>query len=182
MPLIIALVVMSFLEVAITVLLTKYFGALLTYSLFAIPTIIGLFIQWRRKPMMNAAVDRMGPGFGKGSTYEQRMQTTRPSVIVPQTEFFLYWGSVLLLAIPGPITALLGFGAMLPCVKWHLVKGTLKQSKAYRRELQEWKRQQPQQSHSGAESVLPTQSQKRGGMPDKTVPPPKAPKAKSRKR
>ncbi len=179
MPLLIALVLMSFLEVAITVLLTRYFGALQTYSLFAIPTLIGLFIQWRRKPIMKAAWDKMDYGVRKGDTYEQRMRGTRPSAIMPFVEVFTYWVSVLLLAIPGPLTALIGFCLMLPCVKASIFRADLKQNKAYRRTLQEWKRQQPRQSPAVATDASGTQGAKRGKS--KTTAMPEMPQAKPRR-
>lgn len=143
MRLIIGLVCIAFVEVAVTVLLTKYFGALSTYSLFAIPTIVGLFIQRRRKPITQAAWAKMEQGFQNRDKMEQKLLMTRPSYIEPQAELYTYWDSVFLLAIPGPLTAAVAFSLMLPFVKRCIHKKMVRDAKAYRRKLREWKLKQP---------------------------------------
>ena len=143
MPLIIALVCIAFIEVAVTVLLTKYFGALPTYSLFAVPTTVGLFIQWRRKPIMQAAWVKVEQGFPNRDKYKQKLLMTRPSYIEPCAELYTYWVTVFLLAIPGPLTATVAFSLMLPFVKRCIYNKMVRDAKVYRRKLREWKLSQP---------------------------------------
>jgi UPF0716 family protein affecting phage T7 exclusion len=143
MRLIIGLVCIAFVEVAVTILLTKYFGAAPTYFLFAIPTIIGLFIQWRRKPIMEAAWAKVEKGLRSGDIYDQKLRMTRPSYVEPQAELYTYWVTIFLLAIPGPLTAAVAFSLMLPFVKKCIRKKMVGDAKAYRRKLQEWKLDQP---------------------------------------
>jgi UPF0716 family protein affecting phage T7 exclusion len=115
---IVALVCLSFVEVAVTVLLTKYLGALLTYSLFAIPTTVGLFIQWRRKDVMREAWAMTAQAFRENKHKSEILRImSRPEYAAAQAEVHTYWASVLLLAIPGPLTAAIAFCFMLPFVK-----------------------------------------------------------------
>ena len=108
----------------VTVLLTKYFGALLTFSLYAIPTSIGLFIQWRRKHLMKLACAKLSVAHqGKGK-YQSAKILSRPAFAAAQTEIYTYWVSIILLAIPGPITASAAFILMLPFVKRRMTLNT----------------------------------------------------------
>jgi UPF0716 family protein affecting phage T7 exclusion len=84
------LILASFCEVAVTVLLTKYLGALLTYSLFAVPTILGLLIQSKRRLFMQKGWGEVREGLSKGNTYEERMRRTRPSYVVTTVEVCSY--------------------------------------------------------------------------------------------
>lgn len=137
------LILVSFCEVGVTVLFTRYLGALLTYSLFAIPTTVGLFIQWQRKLIAAAAWRKVGQEFQKGNTYEARMLRTRPHFVSTSVEVASYWIATFLFFIPGPLTVLIAFSLTLPIVRNLLSKRLMKDAKRERRELQEWKRQQP---------------------------------------
>src|SRR4028118_485193 len=108
------LVSLSAIEMAVTVLLTKYFGALLTFSLYAIPTVVGLFIQWRCRHILKAACAKLNVAHKSRDHYQTAKIMSRPAFAAAQTEVYNYWISVLLLAIPDPITATAAFILMLP--------------------------------------------------------------------
>lgn len=136
------ILIISLVEVAATVMLAKSIGALQTYSLFAIPTLFGLLIQWRRRHLMQEAWGEVKENFDMGDTYECRMLRTRPSFIADLYEIFSYWMSIALLLIPGPLTALAGFSLLFPSVRLVLIRKMIKDAKFQRRYLQNWKRQQ----------------------------------------
>lgn len=114
---------------AVTILLTKYLGALVTFSLYAVPTAIGLFIQWRRKQVLKPACAKLMI-VGKGKDHYQRARImSRPAFAAAQTEIYAYWVSVILLAIPSPITAVAAFILMLPAVREAITLSTQQSSK-----------------------------------------------------
>ncbi len=102
------LIGLSFAEVAVTILFTKWLGAALTYSLFAVPTAIGLFLHWRRwqkvrvdwevmqailKDAKKKITDDANAEFGKRM---KRLQW--------------FWISVALLLVPGFVSDVIAFG------------------------------------------------------------------------
>jgi UPF0716 family protein affecting phage T7 exclusion len=103
----IILISVPFLEVGLTVLLTKTLGATLTYSLFAIPTAIGLIIQWFRWKRIKPVFYEL---LKKSEVYaENKNFFAIPAIHRQMQEVASFWVSVLLLLIPGFVTDVIAF-------------------------------------------------------------------------
>src|ERR1051325_2824035 len=105
------IVLLSFAEVATTAYLASHFGVALTFSVFAVPTVIGLAIQATRWHAMTAAWATMNACLAKAArTRNRRKRLAMPGEFLSaQSEVMLYWGTMVLLLIPGPITALVAY-------------------------------------------------------------------------
>jgi UPF0716 family protein affecting phage T7 exclusion len=108
------LIVLSFTEVAVTVLFSKWLGAALTYSLFAIPTAIGLFLHWHRWKQIRADWDVMQAILKNAKETGKKMSMTDDPETY--TEFVrrmqrIQWFSLslILLLVPGFVTDVLAF-------------------------------------------------------------------------
>ena len=123
MKLIVGFIVLSFTDVAVTVLLTKYFGALPTYSLFVALTVIGLSLQWFRKKNLNDALATVKKGFEAQKESGSKEAFRDPEVVEAFVEVEAFWISTFLLIIPGPLTAGLAFILMLPIARRKMAKG-----------------------------------------------------------
>ena len=104
------LICVPFLEVGLTVLLTKTIGAALTYSLFAIPTAVGLIIQWFRwkriKPVFYGLLKK------SEAHADNKNFFAIPAINKQMQEVLSFWTSVLLLLIPGFVTDVVAFYLM----------------------------------------------------------------------
>lgn len=106
-----AVIALSLADFGTTILCTRWLGATLTYSLFAVPMLLGLYIQWRRwkvvRKHMDAEIESMKAARASG----QKAPAPAPHMFVE----VLYWEAVtVLLLVPGLITAGLAFVLMLP--------------------------------------------------------------------
>src|SRR5262249_20776236 len=118
-----AFILLSFVDVGVTVLLTKYLGALLTYGLFVGLTFAGLLIQWMRRDSMKSAWRRTQASL-ESAKNEKRSNDAwlDPVVIDAFVEVEAYWFSTFLLIIPGPLTAGLAFLLMSPIGRWAVIR------------------------------------------------------------
>ena len=107
--LLVLLISIPFVEVAVTIFLTSAIGAGLTFSLFAIPTIIGLIIQWFRwkkirlywieiKSLLEANARN------ENSEMIHNVRLNRNAMVLIN-----FWLSVVLLLIPGFVTDIYAF-------------------------------------------------------------------------
>lgn len=97
------IVILSLADFGTTILCTRWMGSALTYTLFAVPMLIGLLIQWRRWQVMKAAEAQR-----KNLSDEERWQVM-PKMMTEMAAWSII--SVLLL-IPGLVTAGIAFGLM----------------------------------------------------------------------
>lgn len=114
------LIALSFSEVAVTILMTKYLGAALTYSLFAVPTGVGLVIQWFRwQGVKNDWAEVMAIHERHKhleSEKEIRALTGTPGYTEKLIAYSYFWVSLILLLVPGFVTDIIAFSLMLPSV------------------------------------------------------------------
>lgn len=125
------LVAIPFIEVAVTVLMTEHLGPARTYGLFAVPTAIGLFLQWlawSRLKVREAACPDPWKKYrhfsGKRRSLALQNDPDYPAWLALHLEKLLFWVSTVLLLIPGVITDLLGFALMLSPLRARLLEPT----------------------------------------------------------
>ena len=121
--LIVLLIALPFVEVAATVYLTSWLGAIVTYSLFAIPTVAGLFIQWRRWPRMRSQFNEVlaeVKATGETKPSDPREKWGSEATYRDWTEVLAFWVATVLLFIPGFVTDAVAFALMLPWVRERL--------------------------------------------------------------
>ena len=97
-------------EVALTIILTKLIGGILTYSIYFISTTIGLLLQWRRWKKVESLWEIVVHVKSKKNYFNLEFQ-------MAWAEIYQYWFSTILILIPGLITDAIGFYNMLPPVK-----------------------------------------------------------------
>lgn len=109
MRLLALLIMLSLVDFGTTILCIRWLGSSLTYTLFAMPMLGGLFIQWRRWKVMQAKSERQ-----KSLTTEARGQ----SFAEEMTEGLSWMLVTALLLIPGLVTAGIAFALMGPFHKF----------------------------------------------------------------
>lgn len=113
--LLVVLLGIPLIEIAATILLTKYLGALPTYVLFAALSLGGLWLQWRRWPQIKGLLKQSADGLDVYRDDEHKLR--RHEVFDPFAQWVLFWVVCLLLLFPGFVTDVLAFALMLPPVK-----------------------------------------------------------------
>ena len=108
------IVCLTFLEVAIIILLTKYFGGWLTFALFALPTLTGLFMLWCRRNSYQAAVTKYESAVKDKDSEESLRVLAQPEYAMAQAEVSLHWMTLFTLLIPGLLTTIYAFRLVIP--------------------------------------------------------------------
>ena len=96
MLIVIALITLSLADFGTTVLFTRHFGPAVTYTLFAVPMLIGLSLQWRSFRQKRWDVEE---------TEEEKWERHPQRV----TGLFMWMLITVLLLIPGLVTATAAF-------------------------------------------------------------------------
>src|SRR5690348_8577352 len=100
---------LPFAEVGLTVLLTRRFGAVITFALFAGPAVIGLIIQRNRYKAISALQEEWSAKY-KGLDDEERKTQIQDSLAMYNLSMIMnYWLAVVLLLVPGLISHALAF-------------------------------------------------------------------------
>ncbi|MGI0489176.1 FxsA family protein [Pantanalinema rosaneae CENA516] len=106
--LIAAFVLIPFVEVGTTILLTKVVGAVVTYSLFAVSNILGLIILWFHWKKVKPFLDQMKI-IVELNEEEKTRRYADPNFQKQMIDLYQFFASVILLLIPGFITDLVAF-------------------------------------------------------------------------
>lgn len=113
------LLALPFVEIAVTVLLTRWLGAIWTFALFAVPALIGLSVQWLRYPEIKRIWNESGARL-KELGSESKDVLTHDDLFQQQfSEVIFYWIATVLLLIPGLVTHLIAFALIwAPTKRW----------------------------------------------------------------
>ncbi|HZT40713.1 MAG TPA: FxsA family protein [Chthonomonadaceae bacterium] len=100
------IIAFPFAEIGVTVLLTRWLGAGVAFSLYAIPAILGLLIQWRRAKTIRSI-------WGKVSQRDREAPNgppwADPALKEEWDELICYYITFVFLLIPGLISHILAF-------------------------------------------------------------------------
>jgi UPF0716 family protein affecting phage T7 exclusion len=107
------LFILPFAEVGLTVLLTRRFGAAITFALFAVPAVIGLIIQRTRYKTIIDLHKKLAEKSKGLSPEEQKTQWQDYSVMYDFSLIMNYWLAVVLLLVPGLISHAVAFYLIL---------------------------------------------------------------------
>lgn len=129
-------VCLTFLEVTIIILLTKYFGGWFTFVLFALPTLTGLLMLWCRRNNYQSAVTKHESAVKDRSSEESLRLLTQPEYATAQAEITLHWITLFSLLIPGLLSTIYAFHFMLPTVRKSWAIGFQKASELRLEKLQ----------------------------------------------
>lgn len=146
-----SLAVFPFVEIGTTLLLTRLLGGWIVFFLFAIPALIGLFIQWRRFPTIKsmwAGIKDMLDRTGK-DTPERKALSTNPAYWEPMYELQFYVVATILLLVPGLLSHILAFMFIIPPTRKRLLRNFIKGGIAYT---------QRQNGSTGPETTQPAPS------------------------
>ena len=118
-----ALVALPFVEVAVTVVFTRWIGAGWTFLLFVVPAVTGLLVQWLRYPRIKLLWSELSSRMESEGKEGLRRD---PELLRRSTEVLLFWFAVALLLIPGLASHVIAFGLIAPWTRALLIQAMVR--------------------------------------------------------
>ena len=102
-------------------LFTRWFGATVAYSLYALPAVLGLVVQWRRYPEMRSLWHELSDKQTGLSADEAKALYSQRAVLLDAVELEMYWVAVVLLLVPGVISHVIALVLVVPPTRRWLI-------------------------------------------------------------